>query len=133
MSIDLLSVVPLVLEWLFGRSHPALLALFVLMLLDLLTQRIAQQLQPGRKKGSLRKNALKKILQGCLMVAAHQLDQALGQKDILRNAVLYVTLGNELLSITEHMARAGVPIPAPVTRMIQALRNPEGTEKTRTW
>lgn len=117
--------------WVFGPSHPTLSALLILMVLDLLTRGLVRLIRPKIRAEWISRTLLKKLLLWMLLTAAHQIDQVLGQDQSLRNAVTYILLGNELFSIVEQMGRAGVPIPEPIRRTIQALRAGEGKEKTR--
>ncbi|GGJ55064.1 phage holin family protein [Deinococcus roseus] len=115
-------------QWVLGPGHPTLPALLILMLLDVLTRTIVQSIRPRVRKEHFLRTLLKKILLWLMVIAAHQVDLVLSQQQTLRNAVAYVLLGNELFSIVEQMAKAGVPIPEPLRRAIQALRGTE-TEK----
>lgn len=122
--------------WILGPVHPTQPALLILMGLDLLTRQIVRQIKPSGRPEKFSRSLLKKSLLVLMVIAAHQIDLVLGQSQNLRNAVTYVLLGNELLSLVEQMAKAGVPIPRPLTRAIEALKgeaDPEKhTEKTRT-
>ncbi|GEM46616.1 phage holin family protein [Deinococcus cellulosilyticus] len=118
--------------WVLGPAHPTLSALFILMVLDLLTRVLVHFIRPKSRAEKASRTLLKKLLLWMLLTAAHQIDQVLGQDQSLRNAVTYILLGNELFSIVEQMARAGVPIPEPLRRTIQALRAGEGEAKEKT-
>ena len=119
--------------WVFGPPHSTLSALLILMVLDLVTRGLVRLIRPKSRAERISRTLLKKLLLWMLLTAAHQIDQVLGQDQSLRNAVTYILLGNELFSIVEQMGRAGVPIPEPIRRTIQALRagEGEGKEKTR--
>lgn len=46
----------------------------------------------------------------------------------IRDAVCIAFIANETISITENAGLMGIPIPAPITRSIELLRNKEETD-----
>lgn len=70
-------------------------------------------------KGLLRKGASL----GVVLIAC-RLDLLLGST-IIRDATVIATCGNELLSITENIGLMGVPLPKPIIRAMEALKDQE--------
>lgn len=111
-----------------GNHHQTMTALLILNVSDYITGMIASVFEAATGKGKGLsskvgfKGVLKKVGFWVLVVVGHQADLALGLQDTVRNAVLYSLLGVEMLSITENLGRAGVPIPPVIMRVIAVLK-----------
>jgi toxin secretion/phage lysis holin len=108
--------------FLFGEWNNALQALAMFMLLDYITGVLAAYMRPRAKLSSKRglKGIAKKLTLISLIVAAHQLDLALGQ-NVFCLLLTYFMLGNEGLSIIENAAYCGLPIPASLREKLEQL------------
>lgn len=108
--------------FLFGEWNNALQALAVFMLLDYITGVLAAYMRPRAKLSSKRglRGIAKKLTLISLIVAAHQLDLAIGQ-NVFCLLFTYSMLGNEGLSIIENAAYCGVPIPAALKEKLEQL------------
>lgn len=67
------------------------------------------------------KGIIKKCMILALVVMAHMLDKVTGS-DFVRTAVCFFFISNEALSILENTAVMGVPYPAFVKNMLEAMR-----------
>jgi toxin secretion/phage lysis holin len=108
--------------FLFGEWSNALQALAMFMLLDYITGVLAAYMRPRAKLSSKRglKGIAKKLTLISLIVAAHQLDLAIGQ-NVFCLLFTYSMLGNEGLSIIENAAYCGVPVPATLKEKLEQL------------
>lgn len=108
--------------FLFGEWSNALQALAMFMLLDYITGVLAAYMRPRSKLSSKRglKGIAKKLTLISLIVAAHQLDLAIGQ-NVFCLLFTYSMLGNEGLSIIENAAYCGVPVPAALKEKLEQL------------
>lgn len=108
--------------FLFGEWNNALQALAMFMLLDYITGVLAAYMRPRAKLSSKRglKGIAKKLTLISLIVAAHQLDLAIGQ-NVFCLLFTYSMLGNEGLSIIENAAYCGVPIPVALKEKLEQL------------
>ena len=108
--------------FLFGEWNNALQALAMFMLLDYITGVLAAYMRPRAKLSSKRglKGIAKKLTLISLIVAAHQLDLAIGQ-NVFCLLFTYSMLGNEGLSIIENAAYCGVPVPASLREKLEQL------------
>lgn len=69
------------------------------------------------------KGIVKKIGFFLLVATANLADQALGTSEpVIRTATSFFLVANELLSVTENLGAAGVPIPDVLRRAIELLR-----------
>ena len=108
--------------FLFGEWNNALQALAVFMAIDYITGVLAAYMRPRAKLSSKRglKGIAKKLTLISLIVAAHQLDLAIGQ-NVFCLLFTYSMLGNEGLSIIENAAYCGVPVPAALKEKLEQL------------
>ncbi len=71
----------------------------------------------------------KKVLIFVLVACGHLVDMALGTADIVRNAVIYFYIANELFSILENAGKAGLSVPDILKSSVDTLKGKEnGTE-----
>ncbi len=108
--------------FLFGEWNSALQALAMFMLIDYITGVLAAYMRPRAELSSKRglKGIAKKLTLISLIVAAHQLDLAIGQ-NVFCLLFTYSMLGNEGLSIIENAAYCGVPVPAALKEKLEQL------------
>lgn len=125
--------------FLFGAWNDALTALAMFMLIDYITGVMAAYMRPKAKLSIKRglQGLLKKLALAMLVVFAHYLDVAIGQHVFMTLAV-YVLLGNEGLSIIEHLSYCGAPVPASIKDKLEKLANEkserggsDGTKKSQ--
>ncbi|PNP90612.1 hypothetical protein BMT55_11570 [Listeria newyorkensis] len=76
------------------------------------------------------KGIAKKIAIFILVLIAHQIDVVMGDKNMLRDAVIFFYLANELISMLENVARMGLNIPDKLKYVIGLLQNKAG-EKSK--
>lgn len=116
-------------SWLFGGWSTAMITLIVFMAVDYLTGLIVAGVFKKSKKsesGALESRAgfkglCKKGVILLVVLVAAQLDLLTGS-NFIRDAVIIAFAANEALSIVENAGLMGIPIPAPITRAIEALR-----------
>lgn len=71
----------------------------------------------------------KKILIFVMVAVCHLIDRLIGNGDVFRDAAIFFYAGNELLSIVENCARAGLPVPAVLQKAIQVIKERGGENK----
>ena len=116
--------------WAFGGWDAALVALTVCMSVDYISGSIvALVFHNSRKTESGSYNSgygLRGLCKKCLMllfvVVAVQADNLLGS-DYLRDAVCIGFCTNEILSITENLGLAGIPMPQAVVKALEQLQS----------
>jgi toxin secretion/phage lysis holin len=108
--------------FLFGAWNDALTALAMFMLIDYVTGVMSAYMKPRAKLSSKKglRGIVKKLTLISLIVAAHQLDLAIGQ-NVFCLLFTYSMLGNEGLSIVENAAYCGVPVPAALKEKLEQL------------
>lgn len=112
--------------FLFGGWTALMTALLVLTLADYATGFVAGWVE-GRLSSAVGfKGIAKKVLIFVMVAVAHFVDQSLGQNQMIRDAVIFFYTWNELLSIVENCAKAGLPVPDVLKKAIDILRNKGG-------
>lgn len=115
----------------FGDSIGLLVTLFWMAIIDYGTGIAA-----GYTEGTLSskvgfKGIAKKVMIFVMVALAHQVDSALGTKNMFRDATIVFYMANELLSIFENAGRMGVPVPEQLTQAVEVLkgRSKKGEDK----
>ena len=116
-------------SWAFGGWDTALAALVICMAVDYISGSLVALVfhnSPKSKTGSYNSAyGLKGLCKKCLMLlfvlTAVQMDRLLGA-DYVRDAVCIGFCVNEVLSITENLGLAGVPMPQAVTKALEQLQ-----------
>jgi toxin secretion/phage lysis holin len=106
----------------FGESTEILRSLLWMMAIDYGTGMAA-----GYKEKTLSskvgfKGIAKKVVILAMVALAHQVDSALGTKNMFRDATIVFYMANELLSIFENAGRIGVPVPERLTQAVEVLK-----------
>jgi toxin secretion/phage lysis holin len=70
----------------------------------------------------------KKVMILVLVAVAHSIDSILGDGHLIRDAVIFFYLANELLSILETVGRTNLPIPSVLKKAVETL-NSKGGDK----
>ena len=115
--------------WAFGGWDTALMALLICMGVDYISgSMVALVFHNSRKteSGSYNsayglKGLCKKGLMLLFVLVAVQMDRLMGA-DYVRDAVCIGFCANELLSITENLGLAGVPLPQAVVKALEQLQ-----------
>ena len=116
-------------SWAFGGWDAALAALVICMAVDYISGSIVALVFHNSSKtesGSYNSSyGLKGLCKKCLMLlfvlVAVQMDKVLGA-DYVRDAVCVGFCTNEILSITENLGLAGVPMPQAVVKALEQLQ-----------
>ena len=69
------------------------------------------------------KGIAKKVLILFLVATAHQIDLLLGDGSLIRDAVIFFYIANELLSILETVGKTNLPIPDVLRRAVDTLNS----------
>lgn len=118
------------LSWVFGGLDEALAALVILMAVDYLSGSIvALVFHNSRKTESGRYNSAyglkglcKKGLMLLFVLMAVQLDRMMDTAYI-RDAVCIGLSANEVISVTENLGLAGIPMPKVITKALEQLNS----------
>ena len=116
-------------SWAFGGWDTALAALVICMAVDYISGSLVALVfhkSPKSKTGAYNSAyGLKGLCKKCLMLlfvlTAVQMDKLMGA-DYVRDAVCIGFCANELLSITENLGLAGVPLPQAVVKALEQLQ-----------
>ena len=116
-------------SWAFGGWDTALAALVICMAVDYISgSLVALVFHKSPKSATVSYNSaygLKGLCKKCLMLlfvlTAVQMDKLMGA-DYVRDAVCIGFCVNEVLSITENLGLAGVPLPQAVVKALEQLQ-----------
>lgn len=117
---------------LFGGWNHLLTTLLVAMGVDFITGLVVAGVFKKSQKtpnGALESNIgwkgiAKKGVTLLIVLIAHRLDLAIGTT-IIRDAVVIAFIVNEVISITENAGLMGVPVPPPIKKAIEVLKDKE--------
>jgi len=68
----------------------------------------------------------RKVFIFAIVAVAHQIDSALGDQHVFRDATVFFYLANELLSIIENSSKIGLPVPDPIKKAAEILKGKGG-------
>jgi toxin secretion/phage lysis holin len=110
----------------FGESLGLLVALFWMAVIDYGTGMAAGYTEKTLSSKVGFKGIAKKVMIFVMVALAHQVDSALGTKNMFRDATIVFYMANELLSIFENAGRMGVPVPERLTQAVEVLKGKSG-------
>lgn len=118
---------------LFGGWSAALTTLIIFMVIDYMTGLVVAGVFHKSQKsdsGTLSSKAswkglCKKFMTLVVVIVAYRIDKMAGTT-FVKDAVIIAYIANEAISITENAGLMGVPIPAPITKAIEVLKNKDG-------
>lgn len=112
-----------VLTTLFGPFDIALRTLIVFIVLDYITGIIKAWLLKEISSARGYQGLIKKSLVLVVIIVANMADDIMGTNGLFRNAICYIYISIESISILENLAASGVPIPQPLIDKLVQLRN----------
>jgi toxin secretion/phage lysis holin len=115
----------------FGESLGLLVTLLLMMGFDYGSGMIAAYVEKSLSSKIGFKGIAKKVMILVMVALAHQVDSALGTKNMFRDATIVFYMANELLSIFENAGRMGVPVPDRLMQAVEVLKgkSKEGDKK----
>jgi toxin secretion/phage lysis holin len=106
----------------FGESIGLLVALFWMAAIDYGSGMAAAFMEKTLSSKIGFRGIAKKVMIFVMVALAHQVDSALGTKNMFRDATIVFYMANELLSIFENAGRMGVPVPERLTQAVEVLK-----------
>lgn len=121
---------------LYGGWDAALTTLIICMAVDYLSGLVVAGLfkaSPKSENGALESRAgwkglMRKGFSLLMVLVACRLDLLIGT-NIVRDATVIAICANELISFVENLGLMGVPVPAPITKAIDILKNKSEEDK----
>lgn len=109
--------------WFIGEVNGLVYALVAITVIDFLMAFARHVFVEKRMPRKLRyQHVMQKVLVFVMVGVAHILDEyVLGQGSVLRNAVIFFYVANEGVSILEHAAAMGLPVPEKLLHAFEAL------------
>lgn len=113
--------------YLYGGWDALIIALVVFVAADYVTG-IAAAAYQGKLSSSVGLRGIaKKVFIFVVVALGHVVDVTLGNTHtLIRDAVIYFYLANELISILENGGKMGAPIPPVITQAIEVLKGKSG-------
>ena len=118
-----------VVGYLWGGWTIMLQALLVLVCVDFVTGWVAAWINGELRSMKGYIGVAKKISIFMFITVAHVIDAVLGDMHYLRDAVVFLYLANELLSIIENAGKMGVPMPPILRDAVAVLESKAGGKK----
>ena len=111
--------------YLFG-GWPALIKILVtIVIIDYVTGVLAAGVRREISSAVGGRGIARKVLIFVLVACGHLVDMALGTADVIRDAVIYFYIANELFSILENAGEIGLPVPDILKKSIDTLKGKE--------
>lgn len=107
---------------LFGAWDLALKTLLTFIVLDYITGIIKAWLTDKISSSKGYQGIIKKSLILIVIIVANMTDSILNTNGLFRNAICYIYVSIEAISILENLAACGVPIPQPIIDKLVQLR-----------
>jgi toxin secretion/phage lysis holin len=112
-----------VVGFMWGGWSVLLQILVFVVVIDYISGMIAAGIEGKLKSTVGFKGIAKKVMLFLMVAIGHQIDLALGDSHVFRDATIFFYLGNELLSILENAGRIGLPVPEPLRRAVDILKS----------
>ncbi|MGH0886450.1 phage holin family protein [Bacillus cereus] len=104
-----------------GGWDATLKVLVTMAVIDYLTGVIAAGFNGELKSKVGFKGIAKKVVLFLLVAAATQVDVIMGTNSAVREATIFLFIGNELLSLLENAGRMGITLPSALTNAVEIL------------
>ncbi|NUK31054.1 phage holin family protein [Parageobacillus sp. VR-IP] len=115
----------------FGESIGLIIVLFWSSVIDYGSGTVAAFMEKTLSSKIGFKGIAKKVMIFVMVALAHQVDTALGTKNMFRDATVVFYIANELLSIFENAKRMGIDVPERLLQAVEVLKgkSKEGDKK----
>jgi toxin secretion/phage lysis holin len=115
----------------FGKTNELLGVLISMVIIDYISGLIAGYIENKLSSKIGFKGIARKVMIFVMVALAHQVDVALGTKNMFRDATIVFYMANELLSIFENAGRMGVAVPERLMQAVEVLKgkSKEGQKK----
>lgn len=114
-----------------GGWDATLKVLVTMAIIDYLTGVIAAGFNGELKSKVGFKGIAKKVVLFLLVAAATQVDVIMGTNSAVREATIFLFIGNELLSLLENAGRMGIALPSALTNAVEILGGKQKQEEKK--
>ncbi|MEJ9111477.1 phage holin family protein [Bacillus paramobilis] len=114
-----------------GGWDATLKVLVTMAIIDYLTGVIAAGFNGELKSKVGFKGIAKKVVLFLLVAAATQVDVIMGTNSAVREATIFLFIGNELLSLLENAGRMGITLPSALTNAVEILGGKQKQEEKK--
>lgn len=111
--------------YLFGGWSALIQILLAFVVIDYITGVLAAGVRGEISSSVGGRGIARKVLIFVLVACGHLVDMALGIADVIRDAVIYFYIANELFSILENAGEIGLPVPDILKNAIERLKGKE--------
>ncbi|MFD0588838.1 holin family protein [Paenibacillus sp. GCM10027627] len=113
--------------FLYGGWDALIIALVAFVAFDYITGIAAAAVQGKLSSGAGLKGIARKMFIFVVVALGHIVDVTLGNENtLIRDAIIYFYLANELLSILENGGKLGAPIPPVIKQAVEVLKGRSG-------
>ncbi|MDX8359836.1 phage holin family protein [Cytobacillus sp. IB215316] len=117
------------LGFLVGGWSKLFIVLLIFVVTDYISGMIAARIEDKLKSKVGFIGIARKVMIFVIVAVAHQVDLAIGNGNVIRDATIFFYLANELLSIIENTGRIGVPVPSVLKKGVEVLKEKDGERK----
>jgi len=114
-----------------GGWDATLKVLVTMAIIDYLTGVIAAGFNGELKSKVGFKGIAKKVVLFLLVAASTQVDVIMGTNSAVREATIFLFIGNELLSLLENAGRMGIALPSALTNAVEILGGKQKQEEKK--
>ena len=114
-----------IVTYLFGGWSALIQILVAFVVIDYVTGVLAAGVRGEISSSVGGRGIARKVLIFILVACGHLVDIALGTSEIVRNAVIYFYIANELFSILENAGNIGLPVPDILKNAVKTLQGKE--------
>nr|WP_090885955.1 phage holin family protein [Evansella caseinilytica] len=109
-------------SFIFGGWSTLLAVLLTLVVIDYVTGVMASYIVGNLTSDAGLKGIAKKVFIFAMVAVAHIIGLLLGDTSLIKDAVIFFYIINEIISIFENAGRAGIPLPAKIKKAVKNLR-----------
>jgi len=118
----IITAVGAIVGYIFGEWSVLLQILLAFVIIDYVSGLLASGVEGKLSSKVGFKGIAKKIMIFVLVAVGHLVDKAIGDGNMIQNAIIFFYLGNELLSILENAGRTGLPVPEQIKNAVDVLK-----------
>lgn len=108
--------------FIWGEWSVLLQVLLAFVIIDYFTGLLASGVEGKLSSKIGFRGIAKKLMIFVIVAVGHLVDQTIGDGHMVRDAVIFFFLGNELLSILENAGRTGLPLPTVLSNAVDILK-----------
>ncbi len=128
---DLVQNIPQVIVFFFGERSVLIQVLLIFTVFDYVVGLLSASFQGNLRSRLGFQNIVRKLAIFILVAISHQADLVTGNKNLVRDAVVFFYLANELISILENFVQMGVKVPRVLKKLVDLFQSNAGEKNKK--